>query len=107
MGSAVFAQDFGATRGKHSFVGHAFDQFLEIPISMIATLVLLLQTAVPPLASLPTGRMQLVKEVKNQSGLLAKQILRESSDAEAEGNKADGKSVLGLLSKWRMWHNVH
>jgi hypothetical protein len=99
MGSAVFAQDFGATSGKRSLVANAFDQFLETPVSLIATLVLAMQTAIPPLASLPTSRLHLINEVRNKCGILAKQILRETSDAESKGNKADSKSVLGLLSK--------
>jgi hypothetical protein len=67
-------------------------------MSIPALLITLLQPVLPFITAIPTERTRGSTEIKNACGTLAAGILQETKDAEAAGNKADEKSVLGLLS---------
>jgi hypothetical protein len=97
MGNAGFSYDFGATNGHMSGVGDAFNKFLDLGITLSTLFVLLLQPVFPFVTLLPTERRRRSVGVKEQCGIVAKRLLKETKEAEAKGNKADEKSVLGLL----------
>lgn len=97
MGNAGFSYDFGATNGHMSGVGNAFIKLLDLGITLSTLLVLVLQPVFPFVTLLPTERRRRSAGVKEECGIVAKRLLKETKEAEAKGNKADEKSVLGLL----------
>jgi cytochrome P450 len=99
IGAAGFAHEFGATTGKTSRVGKAVGAFTDMEMSVPALLITLLQPVIPFITAIPTERTRGSTEIKDAMGTLAAGILQETKNAEAEGDKADEKSVLGLLIK--------
>jgi hypothetical protein len=101
LGSAAFSHEFGASSGLHSGVGDAFTALTQQGITLSSLLVFLVQPVLPFVASLPTANRRAAKRVKEECGTLARQLLQDSKEAEAQGNKAEEKSVLGLLCQYR------
>lgn len=100
MGAAGFAHDFGATGGKKSAVGDAFAAFGNLHMSVASVLVFLLQPKLPILQAIPTERKRMNAEIKAACGALAQRLLQDTKDAQAKGDSADEKSVLGLLREY-------
>jgi hypothetical protein len=97
MGLAGFSHDFGALAGQRSLLRELFDAFATSPLSLASILVLLTAPAIPVLSRVPTQRAQLRDRFSAQSGVLARQLLAKT--AEAEGTiQSDDRSILGLLS---------
>jgi hypothetical protein len=97
MGLASFSHDFGALNGQHSGVADAFEALGNQPFSWAAVLGFLLSTVIPALTSLPTTRNKTLGRLRDSCKGLARKIIADASAAEAQGDKPDEKSIIGLL----------
>jgi hypothetical protein len=100
MGLAGFSHDFGSLSGQRSLLRELFDAFATAPISLLSVVVILLAPAIPLLSRLPTQRAQLRDSYSAQSGVLARELLEKTTEAEGTIRK-DDRSILGLLSTCR------
>jgi hypothetical protein len=100
MGLASFSHDFGALKGERSSVGDAFGALGNQPFSLVSIATFLLSPIIPMLMSVPTARAKLRDGVKESCTALARKIITDASTAEAQGDKVDEKSILGLLSAY-------
>jgi hypothetical protein len=97
MGIAGFSHDFGSLNGQHSLLRELFDAFATSPISLASLVVMLLAPALPVLSRVPTQRARLRDRFSAQSGVLARELLAKTAEAEDTIQKGD-RSILGLLS---------
>jgi hypothetical protein len=97
IGTAGFGHDFGATMGKTSGVGKAFDAFIDLGMSLASLVAFLVHPVLPIVSAIPSERTRRANEVREECGALARLLLQETKKVESTDNRAiDPMSVLGL-----------
>jgi hypothetical protein len=100
MGLVSFSCDFSALKEERSSVGDAFGALRNQPFSLVSIATFLLSPIIPMLMSVSMARAKLRDGVKESCTALARRIITDASTAEAQGNKVDEISILGLLSTY-------
>lgn len=97
IGTAGFGHDFGATMGKTSGVGKAFDAFIDLGMSLASLVAFLVHPVLPIVSAIPSERTRRANEVREECGAVAMLLLQETKKVESADNRTvDRMSILGL-----------
>jgi cytochrome P450 len=102
IGIAGFSHDFGSLDGKHASVTEVFDTFGNNPqASAVNQVFLMLASAFPIIAKIPTKRTTLAKKLNVTMGEISNDLLIRSRREEDVNMKEaeEEKSIIGLLIK--------
>jgi hypothetical protein len=101
IGIAGFSHDFGSLDGKHASVTEVFDTFGNNPqASAVNQVFLMLASAFPIIAKIPTKRTTLARKLNVTMGEISNDLLIRSRREEDVNMKEaeEEKSIIGLLS---------
>jgi hypothetical protein len=95
MGLAGFSHDFGAMEGRKSDLGEGFEALTNLAFSFLSLTLFLMEPVMPILTRIPTDRAKTRTQLKDATGVLARQLL---ANVAREKESVDDKSILGLMS---------
>ncbi|KAF9802484.1 hypothetical protein IEO21_09893 [Rhodonia placenta] len=100
IGIAGFSHDFGTLHGKHSTVAETFDSFSSLKPTLIGVAVFIVGLAFPRvMMRIPTAFRMLVKQLNASMAEVADDLLANTRKESEGEDKAEDKSIIGLLVK--------
>ncbi|OSX60761.1 hypothetical protein POSPLADRAFT_1075248 [Postia placenta MAD-698-R-SB12] len=100
IGIAGFSHDFGTLHGKHSTVAETFDSFSSLKPTLIGVAVFIVGLAFPRvMMRIPTAFRMLVKQLNASMSEVADDLLANTRKESEGEDKAEDKSIIGLLVK--------